>query len=222
MTSEYTQQVTQIAGPLEAAMDAMAGTLSANQEVVLHNLTTPEHSIIKIINGHVSGRGNGDHLLAGPEKDTGFALLLQKTNNNKPRTISDYKTVTASGKTLNSASTIYYSEEGYPLIAFCINVDPSPYEQIRKSLDALLPSPAEAAEAADLNLGGLIDQSIQEIIDKYSVPGKKIQKAQRLKIVAEMHTKGIFKMRGGVQQAAQALGVTRYTVYNDLEVMNEK
>ncbi|MCL0268745.1 helix-turn-helix domain-containing protein [Klebsiella pneumoniae] len=29
-------------------------------------------------------------------------------------------------------------------------------------------------------------------------------------------------MRGGVQQAAQALGVTRYTVYNDLEVMNEK
>jgi len=25
-----------------------------------------------------------------------------------------------------------------------------------------------------------------------------------------------------VQQAAQALGVTRYTVYNDLEVMNEK
>ena len=87
MTSEYTQQVAQIAGPLEAAMDAMAGTLSANQEVVLHNLTTPEHSIIKIINGHVSGRGNGDHLLAGPEKDTGFALLLQKTNNNKPRTI---------------------------------------------------------------------------------------------------------------------------------------
>ncbi|WP_265087763.1 helix-turn-helix domain-containing protein [Klebsiella quasipneumoniae] len=54
------------------------------------------------------------------------------------------------------------------------------------------------------------------------MPGKKIQKAQRLKIVAEMHTKGIFKMRGGVQQAAQALGVTRYTVYNDLEVMNEK
>lgn len=40
MTSEYTQQVAQIAGPLEAAMDAMAGTLSANQEVVLHNLTT--------------------------------------------------------------------------------------------------------------------------------------------------------------------------------------
>ncbi len=29
-------------------------------------------------------------------------------------------------------------------------------------------------------------------------------------------------MRGGVQHAAQALGVTRYTVYNDLEVMGEK
>ena len=90
MTSEYTQQVAQIAGPLEAAMDAMAGTLSANQEVVLHNLTTPEHSIIKIINGHVSGRGNGDHLLAGPEKDTGFAMDKRCTSGQKQQSCSSF------------------------------------------------------------------------------------------------------------------------------------
>lgn len=49
MTSEYTQQVAQIAGPLEAAMDAMAGTLSANQEVVLHNLTTLNIPLSKLL-----------------------------------------------------------------------------------------------------------------------------------------------------------------------------
>ncbi len=55
-------------------MDAMAATLFGNQEVVLHNLTVPEQSIVKIINGHVSGRRAGDHLLSGPEKRQGFCV----------------------------------------------------------------------------------------------------------------------------------------------------
>jgi len=222
MKSEYAEQIELISGPLEAAMEALAGTLSANQEVVLHNLTTPENSIVKIINGHVSGRSKGDHLLSGPEKDKGFALLLSKNKDGKSMTVKDYKTVTASEKILNSASTIYYSDDGHPLMAFCINVDTSPYEQMRKSLDIIMATAPVDADAADLNLGGLVEQSIQEIIERHTVSGKKIQKTQRLKIVAEMREKGIFKMRGGVQHAAQALGVTRYTVYNDLEVMNEK
>ncbi len=221
MKSDYRQQIELISGPLEAAMEAMAGTLSANQEVVLHDLTTPDSSIVKIINGHVSGRGTGDHLLSGPERDKGFALVLNKSKDGKPRTLKDYKTVTASGKVLISASTLYYADDGQPLIAFCINVDTSPYEQLRKSLDAIIATAPADAEGAETNLGGLIEQSIQELIEKHSVSGKKIQKAQRLKIVAEMQAKGIFKMRGGVQHAAQALGVTRYTVYNDLEVISE-
>lgn len=222
MKSDHAQQIELISGPLLAAMEALAGTVSANQEIVLHNLTTPESSVVKIINGHVSGRKAGDNLLSGPEKDKGFALLLKKSEDSKPLTMKDYKTVTASGKTLNSASTIYYSREGTPLMAFCINVDTSPYEQIRRHLDAITIAPSAEVDAQDVSLGGLIEQSIQEIIDKHSLPGKKIQKAQRLKIVAEMQAKGIFKMRGGVQHAAQALGVTRYTVYNDLEVMSGK
>lgn len=222
MKADYAEQIELISGPLKAAMEALSGTLSANQEIVLHNLTTPEQSVVSIINGHVSGRKAGDNLLSGPEKDKGFALLLKKNQDNTPMTMKDYKTVTASGKILSSASTIYYSEDGTPLMAFCINVDTSPYEQMRKHLDAIMATPSADSDAQDLSLGGLIEQSIQEIIDKHSVPGKKVQKAQRLKIVAEMQAKGIFKMRGGVQHAAQALGVTRYTVYNDLEVMSEK
>ncbi|VFS43302.1 Uncharacterised protein [Enterobacter cancerogenus] len=41
MKSDYAKEIELISGPLEAAMDALASTLSANQEVVLHNLTRP-------------------------------------------------------------------------------------------------------------------------------------------------------------------------------------
>lgn len=176
MKSDYAKHIELISGPLEAAMEALAGTLSANQEIVLHNLTTPEQSVVKIINGHVSGRKAGDNLLSGPEKDKGFALLLKNSQDSTPVTVKNYKTVTASGKILNSASTIYYSDEGVPLMAFCINVDTSPYEQMRKYLDAIAVSPLAETDPQDMNLGGIIEQSIQEIIDKHSVPGKKFRK----------------------------------------------
>lgn len=208
---------------LEAAMSTLATTVSGNHEIVLHNLTTPERSVYRIINGHVSGRAQGDSLLSGPDKDSGFAgLLIRKKNDNQPVVISNYKTQAASGKVLNSSSTIYYSDDGEPLMAFCVNVDNSPYEQIRKSLDVLAAASLSDAENPEPSLNDLLGQTIQEIIEKHAIAHQKIQKTQRLKIVAEMHARGIFKMKGGVQHAAQALGVTRYTVYNDLEVLGEK
>lgn len=223
MKREDKQQIAHLISLLEAAMDALAATVSSNHEIVLHNLTVPERSVYKIINGHVSGRKQGDGLLSGPEKDFGFAgLLIRNKNDNQPVVISNYKTQAASGKVLNSASTIYYSDDGEPLMAFCINVDDSPYEQIRKSLDVLATASAHSAEHPEPGLNDLIGQTIQEIIEKHAVAHQKIQKAQRLKIVAEMHARGIFKMKGGVQHVAQALGVTRYTIYNDLEVLGEK
>ena len=223
MKTKNERQAALLSSILEPAMDALAATLASNHEVVLHNLTTPAHSVQKIINGHVSGRVKGDSLLAGPDKDEGFAgLFIKKENNTQPVVIKNYKTVTASGKTLSSASTVYYSEQGEPLMAFCLNVDNSPYEQIRKGMESLMQAAPVEPETPDKRLTHLVEETIQEIINRHSVPNQKIQKAQRLKIVAEMRDRGIFKMKGGVQHAARAMGVTRYTVYNDLEVVDEK
>lgn len=223
MKTKNDRQIALLTSVLEPAMDALAATMAQNHEVVLHNLTTPAHSVQKIINGHVSGRAKGDSLLAGPDKDEGFAgLFIRKENITHPVVIKNYNTVTASGKLLSSASTVYYSEEGEPLMAFCINVDNSPYEQIRKGVESLMNSAHGEPATQDMSLNNLAEETIQEIISKHSVANQKIQKAQRLKIVSEMRARGIFKMKGGVQHAARAMGVTRYTVYNDLEVLDEK
>ncbi|WP_072928237.1 helix-turn-helix transcriptional regulator [Nissabacter archeti] len=223
MNVEHKQQSDELIRTLEAAMDALASTIAGNHEIVLHDLTKPAASVHKIINGHVSGRKKGDSLLSGPDKDTGFAGLLSgSTGNNRPVVIKNYKTVTFSGKVLNSASTIYYSDAGEPLVAFCNNIDVTPYEMIRQGVDLLLnhqePYPDDNALAVDT----LLAQTLNEIISKHTLPGKKTQKAQRLKIVNDMRAKGIFKMKGGVQHAAAALGVSRYTIYNDLEALSEE
>ncbi|EFQ4948827.1 hypothetical protein H0E42_004666, partial [Salmonella enterica subsp. enterica serovar Oranienburg] len=72
------------------------------------------------------------------------------------------------------------------------------------------------------DIDNVIETTIKEIVDKYSSNGAKVNREKRLKIVAELKQKGIFKMRGSIQLVASMLGVTRYTVYNDLERLNDK
>lgn len=46
-------------------------------------------------------------------------------------------------------------------------------------------------------------------------------KAFRLRVVSELHAMGVFKIKGSVNEVAKALGVTRYTIYNYLDKLNE-
>ena len=123
---------------LTASLEALRTTLPLNTEAVLHDLTRPEASVINIINGHVSGRKAGDALLSGPENDTGFLGLLDASKRVPSQVFSGYTTTTLSGTTLNSASTIYYSDDGVPLVAFCINVDMDVVLKLKRDLDYLL------------------------------------------------------------------------------------
>lgn len=216
-------QVGLLTSVLTHAMASLEGIIPNNTEIILHNLMEPERSVMKIINGHVSGRSPGDGLLSGPNKDTGFAALLIKKNTDvKPVVIKDYSTTTQSGKVLSSASTIYYGSDGEPLIAFCINIDNAALDYIRKGMELLAPSKTLPDNSVSLDVGNILQEAIDEVIVKHAHGNGKIKKELRHKIVSEMNERGIFKMKGGMQLAASALGVTRYTIYSDVEVVNER
>lgn len=205
---------------LMASMDAMRTTLAANTEAVLHDLTQPECSVISIVNGHVSGREPGDPLLSGPNDDVGFLGLLEPAQRVPSRVFNNYKTTTSSGKVLNSASTIYYSEDGVPLVAFCINVDLDVVNSLKRTLDSLLPTVAEQ-EAEDMS-DKIPAQSFDEVIARFRQTGSENKIQFRKRVVAELQKKGFFKVKGSVGHIAHALGVSRYTIYNYLEKNDEK
>lgn len=200
---------------LMASMDALRSTLATNTEAVLHDLTKPEHSVICIVNGHVSGRKPGDALLSGPDDDSGFLGLLEPPQYVPFRVFNNYKTTTTSGKRLNSASTIYYSEDGVPLVAFCINVDVEAVNKLKQALDSLLPLPEERT-LGELN-DMLPNQSIDEVISKFRQTGAENNAQFRKRVIYELREMGFFKVKGSVNHIAQVLGVSRYTIYNYLE-----
>ena len=103
---------------ISSVMDAMEKAIPKNIEVVLHDLTHPDTSVIKIINGEITARKRGDSLLKAPDNNDGFAGMLLKD----PFILSGYNCVIKSGEVVKSGSSTFYNDNGEPIAAFAINV----------------------------------------------------------------------------------------------------
>lgn len=211
---------TELIGVLEGVMDVLQGTVSANYELVLHDLKRPGSSVVKIINGHISGRDINAPLLAGPDDDQGFTgLLRQPEPGQQSHLVTGYQTTTSEGKVLQSASMIYYDAAGTPDAAFCINVDNEPQELLNRLQTLLTPGRILSESSPEAHHAEVVAETIEAIIARHKLPGQKLKMRERRKVVADAREQGIFKLRGGLVMLAEVTGVSRFTIYNDLDAL---
>ncbi|WP_256592099.1 transcriptional regulator [Pseudomonas sp. CC120222-01a] len=203
---------------LKAALQALGSVAARNMEILLHDLDHPEHSVVAIVNGHLSGRVVGSPILAAPEQDQGFKALMQASADQQgaaPLVLPDYPT-TLKGRTLRSATAIFRDSNGHPFASLCVNTDVTGLDAAMHFLQQLQPlgaSPAEASEPADMAI--LMSEIIEDSLQR-SGQGR-MNKQAKVEAVRVMQERGLFMVKGGVEKAAAALGVTRYTIYNYLE-----
>lgn len=205
---------------LKAALQALGSVAPRNLEILLHDLDNPEHSVIAIVNGHLSGRRVGSPILAAPEQDQGFKALMHagRTQDGcEPVVLPDYPT-TLKGRTLRSATAIFRDSGGHPFASLCVNTDITGLDAALTFLQHFQPLGALAdtyppRETADMTL--LMSEIIQDSLQR-SGRGR-MNKQAKVEAVRVMQERGLFIVKGGVEKAADALGVTRYTIYNYLE-----
>lgn len=215
---------------LSAAVRVIGSIISRQTEVVLHDLRQPEYSIAEIVNANVTGRKRGDSVLAGMRTDKAFISAMERRNE-PVSLLLDYVTYSREGKPLRSSTAIYRDRHHQPFAALCINVDNSGIEDALRVLHSLTgivapehnPTPPEPVTE---NNHTSIEDLMHEIIsttDMLSTKGNRAEsKRANLLAVKNMQEKGIFLIKGGVEKAATALGVTRYTIYNYLDELNKK
>jgi predicted transcriptional regulator YheO len=105
---------------LRPVVDAIAGIFGKNCEVVLHDLSHPERSIVAIANEHVTGKKGGP--VAGcPLDDLGLEILLKKKNS-KQVLLENYLSRTRDGRQLKSTTVVFRNSRGLPVSALCINL----------------------------------------------------------------------------------------------------
>lgn len=211
--------------PVVPMLAAMAGP---HLEVVLHDVSKPENSVVAIANGHISGRSVGSSVLEGPQNDKGFeaATTLKSGDGAVHSLVEDYLTVTANGRQLKSASAIFRDAAGEPFATLCLNADVTGFQAAHGWLEQMLKPVTQAmAPAAALvspAAAPQMDTLMQEIIDAAGGTAASMKREERIRAVGEMQRRGLFIVKGGVERAAAALKVSRFTIYNYMEQLRRR
>lgn len=196
-------------------------TFGKNCEVVLHDLSGPQNSIVAIENGHVTGRQIGDPI-------TDFALVSWRKGgfgNEKNDKIINYKTKTKDGRILKSSSVFIKNEDNKIIGCLCINYDLTGYLMLEKLTDDfcnLMELDDKREETFVKNVEEILDSIINEAIEEINKPISLMQKEDNLRVVELVDEKGGFMIKGAVDLLAYKLHVSRYTIYNYLDEIKIK
>jgi predicted transcriptional regulator YheO len=198
---------------LKQIADAIHALFGPNCEVVIHDLANLQKSLV-YMQGDVTGRKVG-----APATDLLAKLIQQPPEKGDHQ--HNYKSVTADGRCLKSATTIIKNQSGKAVAAFCINLDTTQYFNAIQSLmpfihdleTGIYPSKESFADSASDTVKTLFVQAVEEI----GVQPASMSINEKTRFIEKMKHNGAFQFKGAVEQVAGLMDVTKCTVYNYLK-----
>ncbi|MEU8248067.1 PAS domain-containing protein [Nonomuraea sp. NPDC048916] len=185
-------------------------------EVAVHDLRNPTHSLIHLVNGHVSGRQLGH-----PIRDLIYKVLPNIGDQN---VLANYSTPLADGRVLKSTTCLIRDENGDPLIAVCINYDVGQLQTLAGRLNAFLGiadvesrpegGGAPLGEAEVLNM---LQVLVRNTVKEFGRNPKKLSREERLRAIDFLEGKGAFLVKGAVPMVAECFGISEPTVYRYID-----
>lgn len=189
-------------------------------EVVLHDMTDPERSLIAIHNS-ISGREVGN-----PVTDLARELADRSAYADK-----DYL-VNYTGRSKNGeflSSTYYIKNEGRLIGLLCVNKDMTAVSALNDALHDLLerfnlsaPKESEFSENLDNPMSSMMHTRITEAIAQSGVEPARMGMAEKVSIVRRLSESGVMMMKGAVAEVAEQLAVSVPTVYRYLNKMSKE
>lgn len=189
----------------------IAKTFGRQCEVVIHDLSIPQNSVVYTLNNHVTGRQIGqsfEHLVK--------EVLLSK--NFDGDCTANYMTVIKDGREIKSSTTLLRDSGGKPIGALCINVDVKPLKDAMSFLGDLLnveQAKPEVEVEPFSNVMEIVDDLIDKIIDQDNVDN--LKRKDKLDLIQFMDDKGVFLIKGAIDKVAERLNISKVTVYSYLD-----
>lgn len=186
---------------------AIAALLPGQVEVVLHDLRNGR--IMHIENGFSPRKAGQDSLTEIGD----FRSELQTDD-----TIGPYLKANPDGSRVRTVSALMRDDQGEPTALLCCNLRLAELEAARDVLSAL--TALESVDPPDFlrhdwreTANAVIAATLREM----KVSFNQMRRAERLAIVARLLEADIFSARGSVDYAAEALGVSRASLYDLLK-----
>lgn len=193
----------------------IAQTFGKNCEVVLHDLSIPQNSVVYTVNNHVTGRQIGqafEHLI----KD----VLLSKNFEND--CTANYRTMTEDGKKIKSSTALLRDAKGKVIGALCINYDLNPLNDMKILLDEFMDTPQEKVKSTVEPFANVIE-IVEDLINKMigNSPVTTLKRKDKIELIQFMDKKGVFLIKGALEKVAEKLNISKVTVYSYLDAIKK-
>lgn len=204
----------------------LGAALGSNTEVVLHDVTNPESSVIAIANGHVSGRSVGS-----PTTDLMMKVLHDGMAQHRDY-IAGYPGHVSHSEHSLVSSTYFIRRDDRIVGTICVNTDQTAFLALKRTVEqiehAYFPSPnvEETEEVYEENLAVSVEDMAVQVFNAMSseigVPISKFGVDDRLKAMRTLNSRGYFQFKGAVSNVADLMGVSESTAYRYLRTVQSE
>ncbi len=209
MNIKFTEVDRSILQSYDSIVEGLADYLGDDSEIVLHSLEDYQHSVIKIANGHHTGREIG-----APITNLALEMLKEIEQSNSKQAVS-YFTKSKNNRLMKSSTIAIRGEDDKIIGLLCINMNMD--ESFYGFLKAFMPFLDIETRGQQEHFANSVEEMILETIEQTIEAvdaSPDISYANRNKhIIGLLYEKGVFNMRDAVTIVANALKITKHTVY---------
>ena len=193
-------------------IEDLSAYLGSAYEISLHSLEDYNHSVVRIMNGYHSGRTQG-----APLTDLALNMLKRITDQgiSAKESYTTYNAISQSGEHLKSSTIPIPGENGRIIGILCINLYlDTPLSEILQSLESRKQNMEKEYFAATMSdaIAEAINDARNQVMVNSSIPSVNKNKA----LISILSDKGIFNIKDSVSIVADALGISKNTVYMHL------
>ncbi|OON37001.1 hypothetical protein BTJ39_21230 [Izhakiella australiensis] len=198
--------------PYIPIVDFLGALLGADSEVVLHDIADLNHSIVAIANANISGRKVG-----GPATDL-VLRIMQNPEYQKMPWLCNYHTLSRQGRAQKSSTFFIRDEKNNIAGLLCINIDNELLIQARDLLQTLTETQPlmENLNLSERFVASSDELSLEVIKDHLPQSPERMTYQEKLAVVARLNDTGLFRLKGAVPKAAEALACAESTIYRYL------
>lgn len=207
---------------IKSMMKLIAAEFGPQCEVVLHDWSKAyDKTIIAIENGHVSGRKVGDG-----GSNLGLEVMRGTTDGSNQL---NYLTQLNDGRILRSSSLYLEDDEGKKIGALCINRDITNLIRMQDQLSEITlmsnSAPSGSAENREFfttDVNELLNHLLQEGIRQAGKSPEFMTKEEKKQVIHYLDQKGALLITRSGPKICQALGISKFTLYNYLEEVHKQ
>ena len=199
---------------------AVASQYGKSCEVAIHDLTgdnTPEHSIIFIENGEVTGRKVGDGASA--------VVLEQLKGESEAKDRIGYFTRTQDGRLLKSSTSFIRDEEGNVVAVFSINHDITAMSVTATAINEIFRQfepDSNEIEHITPHVEDLLDELMWKSAEMIGKPVTLMNKEDKKRAIRWLNSKGALLITRSGDKIAKYFGISKFTLYSYIDVKENK